>query len=132
LRKRYIPVLIVALLLLVGLGVYITDTITVPGGSSPPFPEWAETHRSINPECDWRETLVVNMEVNPSHYNIRATGIDRQGKGGTQIAVPDICLGTPGMTCQRSETFPAEPDWARGRVDLEAEGGVVKLSGECQ
>jgi hypothetical protein len=36
------------------------------------------------------------------------------------------------MTCQFSKTFPAKPNWAWGRVDLEAEGGVVKMSGECQ
>jgi hypothetical protein len=133
-RKRH-ALLVIPAVVLLGLMAYvtgITGIFTVRGAPSPPFPQWIERTSSINPECNWGEALVVNWEVNPSHYNIQARGIDRQGNTIIRSNVPDICLGTEGMTCQFSETFPAQADLAWGRVELEAEGGVVDLSGECQ
>ena len=96
------------------------------------MPKMSTEPRSINPECDWGETLVVHLTVNPSHYSIQIRGVDRQGKQILTLSEPDICVGVEGMTCQIRETFAAPPGTAWGRVELEAEGGVVDLSGECQ
>jgi len=133
-RIRYLLIAnaAVAALVVVVFVTGIVDVFLVQGDPSPPFPEWTERVSSINPECNWGEALEVSFEVNPSHYSIKAIGIDRQGNTAIRANVLDICLGTGGMTCQLSETFPAEADLAWGRVEVEAEGGVMELAGECQ
>jgi hypothetical protein len=112
--------------------VYITDVVAARGDDSPPFPQWLETTRSINPECDWGEDLVVNGEVNPGSYSTHFLGIDRRGNNTGLYILPDLCVGVEGITCQFSETAPGQPNQAWGRVGIEADGGVVSLSGECQ
>jgi hypothetical protein len=133
-RKGH-ALLVLPAIVLLAVAVYvtgITDVITARDTPSPPFPEWTIQHSSITPECDWGEALKVKWEVNPSHHSITTIAITRQGTHHTNVTAQDICLGTEGMTCDHKQTFPGQPDLAWGRVELEAEGGVVDLSGECQ
>jgi hypothetical protein len=138
-RLRHL-LMINAAVVALGAFVLVTGIFTVRGdpstllrtGPSPPFPDWTIQHSSINPECNWGEALELKWEVNPSHFSITTVAIMRDGTHLTNFTDQDPCLGTEGMTCQFTQTLAGQPDKAWGRVEVEAEGGVVALAGECR
>jgi hypothetical protein len=127
-KKRYGLLLVAALVLTLAIGCTALGLGT--NESSPPF-DWVETHRSITPECNWGETLVVDWEINPGYYTFQVMGLS--GPYDTAAAFPEgLCVGAPGVTCAYTKTYAGQPGVAWGKVELGAEAGVVNLSGKCQ
>jgi uncharacterized membrane protein YgcG len=128
-KRRFGLTLALALVLTLSVGCTSLSFGDAHAGA-PPY-DWVESYRAINPECDWGQTLVTEWEVNPGNYDIQVLGLE--GSLNTSITGlgDPLCLGTNGMTCQYRQTWAGGPNTAWGRVELEADGGIVGLSAEC-